>query len=368
MKKMILLAVLVWVCAPLGFAVAQSSGSAQSVEARLERLEALLGNEQRNESMAEPWSNRIQLSGVVEVEAGYAEVDFADPLLDDERVNDVDLATVELSVDANVADHVVGHVMFKYEADDVFVDEGIIIVSGGEAGPVYLTAGRQYVPIGYYDSLFVTDPNTLVLGETNDGSVVAGIKLGDEMLDISVGAFNGTVDEAGHDDVIEDYVGAVSVSPLDLITFGASYTSNLASSRSLSQCVVVPTLKDKVGGWSAFATLELLERFTIIGEYLGATKAFAAGELYDPADTEKRKPAAWNVEVGVGLVDKLEVAVRYGGSDDGGADFLPEKQHGLVVNWSPFGNANLALEYLHNEFDGDQQAVDTYVAQLAVEF
>ena len=63
-----------------------------------------------------------------------------------------------------------------------------------------------------------------------------------------------------------------------------------------------------------------------------------------------------------------QIAARYGGSDDGGADFLPETQYGAVVNWGIFENTNLALEYLHGEFEDDAQETDSFIAQLAIEF
>jgi hypothetical protein len=87
-----------------------------------------------------------------------------------------------------------------------------------------------------------------------------------------------------------------------------------------------------VDGWSAFVTFQILERFKLIGEYVAALDNFKAGEIYDAADTNERKPSAWNVEAGALIVDSLELAVRYGGSDDG-TDFLPESQYGAVLNW-----------------------------------
>ena len=65
---------------------------------------------------------------------------------------------------------------------------------------------------------------------------------------------------------------------------GVSCTSNLASSDSLS-AVFEETdneLTDRVGGWSVFLTFELLDRFKLIGEYLGALNDFAAGALLLP--------------------------------------------------------------------------------------
>lgn len=149
----------------------QSPGGVKSIEDRMKQLEEAVGRQVEGEK----WYDRIQISGLVEVEAGYGKTDFDDPALEDEKTSDVDLATVELVVDARIVDHVDAHVMFKYEEDDVFVDEGFITLTGAEAFPAYLIAGRQYIPFGYFDNHFISDPTTLTLGETNEGALVTGI-------------------------------------------------------------------------------------------------------------------------------------------------------------------------------------------------
>ncbi len=350
----------------------QKAGGVKSLEKRVQQLEAAIDREVEGDK----WYDRIQISGLIEVEAGYQDVqDNNDPDADSKE-SDVDLATVELAVDARIAKHVDGHVLFKYEADDIFVDEGFITLTGTEALPAYLVAGRQYVPFGYFDSHFVTDPTTLVLGETNEGAVVAGYRFGGEMVDLSVGAFNGEIDEAGEDNQIDSFVAAVTVQPMDFLMAGISYSSNLAASDSFQEVVVdtdgsgdLGPINDLVGGWSAFVTVAFLERFKVIGEYVSALDDFEAGESYAAGD-KKRQPSAWNVELGAMLIENLELAVRYGGSDDG-SDFLPETQYGAVLNWGIW-SCNLALEYLHDKYDDaalsvDQEA-DTFTAQLAVEF
>ena len=349
----------------------EETGGVRSLEERIKALEEAAGRPVDGNR----WLDRLQISGLIEVEAYYQRVDYQDAAEEDTEESDVDLATVELAVDARIIDHVDGHVLFKYEDDDVFLDEGYILLSGTEAFPAYLIAGRQYIPFGNYDSFFVTDPNTLILGETNEGAAVAGYRFGGEMLDLSGGIFKGEIGEAGGDDTIDSFVLAVTFQPADFLTTGVSYTSNLASADAVFEDAIdsigVTELRDDVGGWSAFVTVAFLDRFTLIGEYVGAVDDFEAGEIYDTADTEKRKPTAWNVELGVGILEDLELAVRYGGSDDG-ADFLPETQFGAVLNWEFYEHTNLAVEYLHDKFedtalDVDQEA-DTFTAQLAVAF
>jgi len=181
----------------------QRAGGVEGMETRVKRLENAIGREVTGDQ----WYDRIQLSGVVEAEASYGKTDFKDPATQDTETSDVDLAVVELAVDAKIAEHVDGHVLFKWEADELFVDEGFITLVGSEDFLAYLIAGRQYVPIGYFDSHFLTDPATLLLGETNEGAVVAGYRFGGEMFDISAGVFNGRAKETGKDDKISNFVG-----------------------------------------------------------------------------------------------------------------------------------------------------------------
>lgn len=270
MKRFLVLQCLFLFCMA-GFAMAQESvskeqankaGGVTSIEDRLKKLEESIGRE----VLGDKWYDRIQISGLIEVEAGYEKIDFDDPAVKDEKTSDVDLATVELAVDAKIIDHVDGHVLFKYEEDDVFVDEGFITLTGTETFPAYLIAGRQYIPFGNFDSFFVTDPTTLVLGETNEGAIVAGYRFGGEMIDISLGAFNGSAQQTGDDDMIDSFVASAAVNPMEGLMFGASYTSNLAGSDSFNEAVVDPdNLDSLVGGWSAFVSYEFLERFKIIG-------------------------------------------------------------------------------------------------------
>lgn len=188
------------------------------------------------------------------------------------------------------------------------------------------------------------------------------------MLDILLGAFNGRAQKAGEDDAIDSFVAGLAVNPLQGLMFGASYTSNLAGSDAFNEVVIDPNnLESLIAGWSVYATYEFLDRFKLIGEYVAALDNFKAGEIYDAADIQERKPAAWNVEFGVAITETLGLAARYGGSDDGG-EFLPETEYGAVVNWGFFRNTNLAIEYLHGKFENDVQETDTITAQLTVEF
>jgi hypothetical protein len=345
-------------------ALEESPGGVKSLEQRIDHLNKLIERSVDNDN----WYNRIQIGGLVEVEAGYENIKFNDPAVEDEKAGDVDAAAVEVDIDVRISDHVDGHMLIKYEEDDVFLDEGFIVISGGDDLPVFLVAGRQYLPFGNFDSHFITDPTTLTLGETNEGALVAGYRFGVDMADLAMGAFKGKVRKSGDDDTIDGYVASLTATPFEGLTFGASYTSSLASADAFADAVIDPeNLTSHVAGFSAHATLAFLDRFKVMGEYVGALERFGAGEIYDPADDKRRRPMAWNAELAFAATDAVEIAARYGGSEDG-ADLLPESQYGAVINWGFFDNTNLALEYLYGKFEDDHGKTHTVTAQLAVEF
>jgi hypothetical protein len=316
----------------------------------------------------------IHFSGAIEVEASYEDVDYDDPAEEDEKSSDIVLATVELGVDVEVSKHVKGHVLFLFEEDDtdLEVDEGIITLDGADVVPLYLNGGRQYGPFGYFESHFISDPLTLELGETRESALVAGFT--HDWIELSLGAFNGDVDETDEeDDHIEGFVAsAVFTLPEETVEgfglhAGVSYISNIADSDSLEGEIATPdgTVKDYVDGISAFLSASIMERIFLEVEYLGALDDFEAGELaFD--DGKEYQPVAWNFELAYLITEDLEIAARCGGGNDLG-DFLPENVYGGVINYGLFANTSLGLEYLYQEFGNDDQ-VNVVTAQLAIEF
>jgi len=319
------------------------------------------------------WFENITLSGAIEVETGFAKIDYNDPATKDEDSSDILVSTVEVGIAAAIAKHLYGHILFKYEEDDtpLEVDEAIISIKGEDVVPLYLNAGQLYVPFGNFESHMISDPVTLELGETRESAVVAGFA--SDWIDISAGVFNGDINETGEDNKIESYVaGAVFTLPENTIagfglSAGASYISNIGDSDSLQEDIEAGpiTVNNYVAGYSAFISISALDRIFFNAEYLTAADEFAAGELsFDGG--QKFKPSTVYAEMAVGIIDDLEIAVRYEASDDCG-DFLPDKRFGAAITFGLFENTSLGIEYLHGEFKNNDET-DAVTAQLAIEF
>jgi len=349
----------------------------QGLPERVRRIEEKMA--QKKEGILEKWADKITLSGLIEAEAYYENYDYDTPGKSDDDSSDITLATVELGVDVDITKHVKGHVLFLWEEDDtepVDVDEGFITLNGADVVPLYLNVGKLYVPFGNFESHFISDPLTLELGETRESALTVGCV--NEWMDVSVSAFNGDIDETGEDNHIESYVAAASFSvPEELISnfgikAGVSYISNIADSDSLqdedddgNEIIIGSEVKDYVEGLSAFLSISYMDKLFFEFEYLGALDEFEAGELlFD--DGKEFQPETWNLELAYAATDRLEVAVKYEGGDDLG-NFLPEDQYGVAVTYGLFENTSLSLEYLHGEFENDDER-DLITTQLAVEF
>jgi hypothetical protein len=107
-------------------------------------------------------------------------------------------------------------------------------------------------------------------------------------------------------------------------------------------------------------------------EYIGALDNFQAGEFTNIDGGNAIEPSAWNLELAYAPVEDLEVAVRYAQTDDifGGIDnagAFPESQYGLAAAYGLFDSTTVALEYLKNDYQNDDEAT-VITAQLAIEF
>lgn len=309
-------------------------------------------------------SDAYRLGGVVEVEAGFVNED--DPAEGDS--SDIALATVEIGLDATINKNVEAHMLLLYEDGEEFtVDEGTITLS--DKLGYFITVGKMYVPFGVFNSHFISDPLTLELGETNETAILIGY--GNDMFDISIGAFNGDFDDVskgdtvGADDNIDDFVASIIVSPVNGITFGASYISDIADTDAELgdpffdnvSGVYTDVYDDVVAGYSAFISASL-GPVTIEAEYL------AAAEKFDKADiTTEDQPSTFNVEVAYAISEAAELALRYEGAED----LEIEKQYGIAYSRELYENTSFALEYIVGEYENDDER-SAVTAQLGIEF
>ncbi len=339
--------------------------SVQSIDSRLRRLESA-----KEVEAGGGWAEKVQLSGVVEIESTAERLDDGAGRV--ESSSDLVLATAQVNLEARPAENVTSRLVILYEdGEDLAVDEAVVGFSGPESMPLYLNLGKMYLPFGRFESHFVSDPLTLELGETGEVAVVAGWS--NSLFDLSLGAFNGDVEEAGEEDHIDGFVASGVFSlPADTIPgfgfeAGVSYITSLADSDGL-EGEVVSNLTERVGGASVFAHATFGESFTLGAEYLGAFSSFGPGELAVETFPQpgRYSPRAWNLEAAWALLPAWELAVRYAGSHGAGL-LLPERQYGVALLWAMGDTVSWGVEYLHGDWEDDSRS-DGLTLQMALGF
>ncbi len=352
--------------------VAQMKRELLNLKHKVERLEKSRQTEKIPEVEGSRWFERIELSSLVEVEAGYTDGP-------DGSESDLVLATVELGLDAQVTSWVNAHVLILYEEDETDppeFDEAIITIANPDASHFSLAAGRMYVPFGNFDSAAVSDTLTLEIGETRETAVQLGYT--SDSFNLLAYGFKGNVHHAGRNH-IDTYGLALGYRQEAQgggpgFETGFSWISNLADSDSLQQTVRDPdNLAHAVAGWSAHATLHW-QSFTLIGEYLTAADDFDAADLtFRGAGA---RPSAWNLELDYGFEISghgAELAIAWQQTREALALELPEKRWLAALSVGIYDQTTLSLEYAHDEDygtddGGSGEDTDTLTLQLAVEF
>ncbi|MFZ2633883.1 MAG: LbtU family siderophore porin [Desulfosalsimonadaceae bacterium] len=354
----------------------------KSAESRIEELSRRIEELEKKPSEGPDlsgWLDKITLSGLLEAEAGYSKFEPDTSGEPDDEESDITLSTFELGLDIELNEHVSGHALALWEEDDtepMDLDEGFITFTGTEEIPAYLHVGKLYVPFGVYDTVFISDPATLELGETRESAVFAGYH--PEMVDVFAGAFNGDVIEVGKKNHINGFFTGVRLGlsedesrAFDL-TGGVSYLSNIADSDGLSEANDTDDdgapdgVDDLVGGVSAHVCASFKQCVFCSAEYVGALDDFKAGELTFAGENETVRPSAWTVELSCVHPSNVGCGLKYEGTDDCGG-FLPENTYGGTIFCHPFECTRLGLEYQFQEYSNDD-ICHGVTTQLALEF
>ncbi len=308
----------------------------------------------------------IDFSALIEVEASAGE-DF-------EGVNEsnFELATVELGFVGKVTDWASAHLTILYEEggdDEVLIDDAHILIGNTGKFPLYLNAGRQYVPFGNFETNMISDPLTLEIAETQETALQVGFETSGAYG--SVFAFNGETNEGGGDSQIEQFganLGYTYEQEGFSVDVGVSYMNSMGDSDELSGILEKEELleADYVDGLGGYAIAHI-GPVSLIGEYITA--------LDDFGDQDDAQPMAFNVEAGYTFdISGMEstFAVAYQGTDDMAGN-LPESRILGSFGIGIFEGTTLAFEYAHDEdYDlgegGTDESADAFTAQLAYEF
>lgn len=326
--------------------------------------------EKKTAGLASLLTPQISISGLLEIAAGAEKRRFLNA--DTDSSGDLSLATAQLGFDVKVNERISGSLnLLSEEGENFNLDEATINLAGNRWNGRF---GLQYLPFGKFYSHFLSDPLTLILGETQQTAILGGYR--HELFSLSAFVFNGDAEKLSEgEDHIRDWGASLSVTALKHVELGASYISDLTDTDAELALAVENRYRTGVGGWSVY-TVVGFGAFEISAETLGAVESFATSDLDVDGDGAGDQPLAWDVELAWDLTEKVELAARYEGSTEFAGQ--PETQYGLCASWGVWENLSLSLEYLHGEFErllapvdesGHRQEIRELVtAQLAMIF
>lgn len=353
-----------------GFQTVFAASNAE-LEKRIEKLEQGAVGSPEGSPLGQI-SEWVTLSGAIEIEISHESSDVSDT--DD---SDISLATAELGIEATPQEWVTGFMLIKWEDEDseMIIDEAHVTLGATEDMPYYLSAGKIYVPFGAYETMMISDPITLDLGETRDNALQAGIEING--FSAAVYTFNGEAEEASDtDDTIDIFgfsFGYGMESDAYSFNLGVDWINNILESGGLVDVYDTSgwstSLDDKVAGYAIYASVNF-GPVCLIGEYVAmADDATGGGSILQQEITAYAVEAGYTFEVS-GY--ETTIAIGYQASDDA-ADILPESKILGSVGVGITDNLSVAAEYACAENNsvadgGDSDEIDTFTLKLAFEF
>jgi len=273
---------------------------------------------------------------------------------------DIKLEAAKFGFSYTPVDWVLVYALFDFGSgvSEVNVNEGYLSIGGSEALPVVMGGYASE----FCDDPLCTAPLTKVLSETREELLQVAYDFG--VAQVKAGVANGQVDEVGSDDNLNLYYGNVEVTPMEGLTLGASYTSDLSNSLELRDLMPEDGIVDQTAAYSLYVIYDSGPIYGRLG-YVAATDSFAAADLDANGDGTGDEPSAWAVTVAYAVTPEVSVGGMYSTSDDM-ANFA-EDRYGAVVSYSVYEGITLLGEYIHDEFyDGTDQ--DTYQGRMKISF
>ena len=329
------------------------------------------------------WFNRVEIGGVIELEAVYAKPYEGD------NASEADVGKAEIGIAAAINDWTGSEIVVAYNGDDgdMELDSATLTIAPPE-GPWSLTGGLQGLPFGVYETTMISDPLTKELGEAGEVSLVLGLEA--EQFTGSLFVFDGDNQPDGRQR-IEGHGAALGYAiEQDGYEVGldVAWINDIGDSDGL-QDVIAEALaaaseelredvayNDHVAGMSASARIGVGD-ISVLGEYVAAVEDFESGEVaLEGQEDHGAKPTAWIIEAAYGFTlagKDATFAVGYQKSDEAFALGLPETRMLGTLSVDVMENVGLALEWARDddysvEDGGTGKSADTVTTVLSAEF
>ena len=259
--KRILLASLVAVnfCAAIPAMAENTQSELTALKARIQQLENNLQQQEKQHSEDSNFSDRVSISGSAEFLGTISQDDAGD------TESDLDMDSVELTIDAEVNEKIAFSTTLKYEDDneeqDFYVDEAIIEIGSNES-PWALTLGRTGIPFSVINGNAWTDPLTDDLTDNTDD--IAQLSYSNGALNTDVYIFRAKHD-SDTENSVENFGLNVGVDFANGVSIGAGYLNNIRNTEAFDADSL--TSNDKVAAFRASIAYEM-NRLALSAEYI----------------------------------------------------------------------------------------------------
>ena len=278
-----------------------------------------------------------------------------------EPASDLVWATVDWETFFSSGEGLQWHVGLLWEQDSREEDPLDRLSVRGEWNQLGLTVGRFYQPVGRFDSMFISDPLTLELGELNQTSVMVDAQLGSLLA--QAGLFRsslGVEDEQG----LEEGYAALTWELRESVVVGGYWLNNLLETDGLVELGSALVDADHVvsaAGWGGFVAVEAGD-IRVNADWLGAVDSVHGG-------ARDGQPSAWQVECGCVWGEHWSAGVRFERSDEFFAgyelgewmDAFAEQRIGAAVAYAFEAGLSCCLEVMQLTFadgsEGERAAV-----------
>ena len=239
-----------------------------------------------------------------------------------------------LSEQVNVAVTLLAEDIGSDEQTSLEIDEAVIHLAMARGT---LTLGHTGMPFGRYETNALSDPLTLLLGETAESAIIYRTQ-SDSGLSLAAFLFNGDVDDG--EDAINDLGFSIGITQQNW-SVGADYISNLGDSDTLGD-LDNPGENDDVAGFALHGTFTR-GSLSLIIEQVRAMDSFSIG------DAAGLQPSASQLEIAIDLGDDRLVALSLSSSEEAHNLLQYETQTALAYKSPVFQHLSMGLQVFKAE-------------------
>ncbi len=315
--------------------------------------------------------NNLSIEGVVELES------FSQNKPSDNDTGAA-LATIEVKIEAPINPWAQAHILLLHEdgsEQDLILDESFISFSF-EQSTIKITAGKQIIPFGRFESYMISDPLTLEMAETKNNAIISHFENGE--FHGSIYFFKGDIqNNSRYKSKMGTHMG-YSINKNDLhIDFGLAYLSDLSESASLLEYFEDEksdlNTQHSVPGF-AVNTLISTGDWHAIFEYISTTRKYNANDM--TLDAKGAQPSSFHAEISHDLLlvnRAFNFAIAIQGADQLVALDMPRNRNMVSASTALQPQVSVAIEYMHvasyhTENSTKQASSDVVSLQLAAQF